>query len=88
MQEVVVRPQAQIERTLLAASWSPPGCSQGTEALVKEAGGIPVLNRVLIEGGSPPIAQQIGIPIFAATDAAIARFYGANEAFQIIVGSG
>ena len=85
---MVLSPQPQIERTLLAASRSPTGCSQGTEALLEEAGSIPVLHRVFIEGGSPPIAQQIGIPVLASTDAAIARFYGPNEAFQIIVGSG
>jgi hypothetical protein len=57
VQEVVLRPQPQIERMLLAASRHPTSRSQGAEALLEETDRILVLHRVLIEGGSPPIAQ-------------------------------
>jgi hypothetical protein len=40
-----------------------------------------------IVSDSTAITQHVRIPVFAATDAAVARFDGANAAFEIIVGA-
>src|SRR6266550_1505504 len=35
-----------------------------------------------------PVAQQIGVPVLATTDAAILRLEPANAAFHLVVGAG
>src|SRR5258706_2251091 len=41
----------------------------------------------LIIGDRAPVAQQIGIPVLTATDAAVARLEPTNTGFHVIVGA-
>jgi hypothetical protein len=84
MEEAELGTQAPIKRSLLTSCWVPTAVRHVADVLLNRPG-IGMQSRVLIKGRSTAIPQQIGIPVLASADAAIAGFEGPNEPFQIIV---
>src|SRR2546428_693251 len=46
-----------------------------------------ILLPPLVVGDRAPVAQEIGVPVLATTDASIARLEAANTAFHLVVGA-
>ncbi len=72
----------------LPSQLSPAGTVKPSGALLQ----VLLVSRILLPPGrvghTAPVAQQIRVPVLAATDTTILRFEPANAALHIIVGAG
>lgn len=72
-----------LPRSLLCASL-PPACCRDTAHGILRPSQFTGAGARFIQGNPHSVADQVAVPVFAATDAPVACFDAADEAFQII----